>query len=720
MSKTDKLIRWGLWIVLIFLPWHNGGKEISSFSFVQVFICFLFVLWLKQLYFSPRIKIKKTVLDFPLFLLLVNVVLSTFFSFYFHNSLLGLIKFITYFLAYFLLINATSLKPMKFLKVSYQSIIIIGVILSFIGIYQYFTGKIVQATFPNKNFLAGYLVIGIAVGMSNLFLRQSQFWFSSNLSFKNYDEYKREKLKPESLKISFIIYYLGTISLMIICLIFTHSRGGLFSLFIVLLFVFGLRFKIWGIISVLVTGLIFFIVFPETSLMKLFKMGTIDPYVYQRPNIWKSAIAIIKDNHFLGVGLGNFELGFYRHNFPVEDVFARYGKYTRFAHNEILQIGAELGIAAVIIVLWMINLFFREGIRLLNKNDNINDKYVITAMCGIVAILSHSLVDFNLHLPAMVFPLLLFACTIANFSSNSFYKVAYRKSIFFVIQGVIFCLIFFIIMIFLGDFYSQKKNWKKAIFYNPLNANYYKKLGDSFLCKYKNREVPEKYLQPEILRAYKKMVLLNSHESYYHNQLGRFFYEIDLKKFLSNALYEYKKAVFYNPTEPFFRFHLASLYFNEGNYERALSVWKEAVCIEPNYIAAYYWRGIAFLKLNKDKEAEEEFSKILKLRQYVQDLFSSASNYEKALIKFDYALLYNTMGYQYFKRDDFKRALFFYEEAIKVNPDFAPVYSNLGGLYFSRKMYKKAKFMAEKALQLNPDNKMYENNFKKINKKYKW
>ncbi|MCK4532934.1 tetratricopeptide repeat protein [bacterium] len=719
MSKTDKLVRWGLWIILIFLPWHNGGKEISSFSFVQVFTYFLFILWVRQFYSSQKIKVKRTMLDFPLVLLFINIVISTFFSFYLHNSLLGLIKGITYFSICFLLINTISLKSVKFLKVSYQSIIIIGLILSLIGIYQHFTGQTVNATFPNRNFLAGYLVIGIAIGISNLLLRQSKSWFSSSVSFKNYDEYKREKLKPERLKISSAIYYFVSISLMIVCLSFTHSRGGLFSLLVVFLFVFGMRFKIWGIISVLVVGLVLFIVFPETSLMRLFKMESIDPFVYQRPNIWKSAIAVVKENHFLGVGLGNFELGFYQHNFPVKDVLARYGRYTRFAHNEILQIGVELGITAVIIILWMINLFFEKGIKLLNKNDNINNKYIIAAISGIVAIFSHSLVDFNLHLPAIMLPLLLFVCTITSFSSNSFYKITCRKNGFSIIMGLFFLLIILVIMIFLGDFHSQKKNWKKAFFYNPLNADYYKKSGDSFLRRYNSKKVPEKYLYPEILRAYKKMVLLSPHDSYYRNQLGQFFYEIDFKKFLPNTLYEYKKAIFYNPTEPFLRFHLASLYFNEGNYEKALSVWKEAVCIEPNYIAAHYWMGIALLKLNKDKEAEEEFLKILKLRHSVENLFNSGSNYEKALIKFDYAILYDTMGYQYFKRDDFKRALFFYEEAIKVNSDFAPAYSNLGGLYFSQKKYKKAKSMAEKALQINPDNKMYENNLKKINKKYK-
>lgn len=723
MSRTDRLIRWGLFVILIFSPWYKGGKEILPFSIIQMITYFLFVLWIKKFYFFKNFDIKQTDLDIPLILFLVCAITSTIFSLYFHNSVLYLMGIITYCLIYYLLINTVSLKfSLNFFDFIYNSIVIIGCLLSFIGIYQYSKGLVVKATFPNPNFLAGYLVIGITIGLSNLLVGEIQP-SNSTLSAASFN--KRRILKFKILSLSSFIYYLVSTCVMFVCLIFTHSRGGIFSLFFALLFIFGIRFKVWGIISVLIVWLVLFVIFSPSSLMRIFKMGNIDPYVYQRPNIWKTSVAIMGENPSLGVGLGNFELGFYKHNFPVKNILARYSRYTRFAHSEILQIGTEMGIAALIIFLWMINLFLRKGMSIVNKRrqiENINcgywRKYIITAFCGTVAILAHSLVDFNLHLPAIMLPLIFFVGTIMNFGNVSSYKLSCKKSLIWIIWSGIFCLLFFTSIISFGDFYAQRGDFKKAISFNPLNARYYKNLGDSFLKKW-NKEIQDENLRRKILWAYKKMVSLSPYDSYYRDKLGRFFYKCDSKKFLIDALSEYKKAITYNPTEPFFRSHLAALYFNEGNYEKALSCWQEAIIIEPNFIEAHYKLGVTFLKLNKPQKAGEEFLKVLELREQINNLHNFGTRYEKALIDFDYSLLYNTLAFWHFNEGDIQKAKNFYKEAIRINPGFAQSYNDLAGVYFYEKMYKKAESMIKEALKLDPTNELYKNNLKKIYEKGK-
>ncbi len=726
MSKTDKIIRWGLFIILIFSPWYEGAKEILPFSFIQIITYFLLILWIKRSYSFREMDIKKTDLDVPLILFLITAVISTLFSLYFHNSFLYLLKITIYFSIYYLLIKSLSLEPSKFFNFFYNSIIIISCLLSFIGIYQYSKGMMVNATFPNPNFLAGYLVMGIAVGLSNLLVRQTKI--PNSVPSANSDNNGKKILKCRGLNLLSLGFYFLSICVMFICLMFTHSRGGLFSLFFTFLFIFGMRFKVWGIIGVLTLGLVLFIIFPPSFLMGVFKMGGIDPYAYQRPNIWKSSIAIMGEKPFSGVGLGNFELGFFKHNFPVKGTLAYYSKYTRFAHNELLQIGAEMGIAALILFLWMVNLFFKKGISMLNKKrqiENMTDghrKYIAAALCGTVAILSHSLVDFNLHLPAIMLPLIFFGGTIMSFNNrSSSYKISCtcKGSLFWIILFGIFCLLFFTKLIFWGDLYARKKIWQKAVFFNPLNAQYYKELGDSLLKKYDSKMQNKRTYQEKILKAYKRMVLLSPYDSYYHDKLGRFLYEIDSENFLIDALGEYEKAIIYNPTEPFFHFHLASLYFNEEDYEKALYIWQEAVNMSPNFLAAHYWLGITFLNLNKIKKAQEKFLEVLELKNQINDLHNFGSDYEKALIDFDYSLLYDTLGYCYFKEGNLEKAANFYKEAIKINPRFAQAYSNLAGVYFSKKMYKKAESMIKEALKLDPGNKSYKNNLKKIYEKIK-
>jgi tetratricopeptide (TPR) repeat protein len=70
-----------------------------------------------------------------------------------------------------------------------------------------------------------------------------------------------------------------------------------------------------------------------------------------RLSIWKSALSAIRDKPFFGWGLGNFEAGYYAHQFPVNEILL-YGKNSIFAHNSFLQVAAEAGIPALLIALW--------------------------------------------------------------------------------------------------------------------------------------------------------------------------------------------------------------------------------------------------------------------------------------------------------------------------------------------------------------------------------
>src|SRR5262249_36871208 len=74
-----------------------------------------------------------------------------------------------------------------------------------------------------------------------------------------------------------------------------------------------------------------------TLLRKFLDRGEIDPYNYQRPQLWMSALHVINDHPILGVGFGEFYYASKRFSPPVEGVVARYLKRPAIAHNEFLQ-----------------------------------------------------------------------------------------------------------------------------------------------------------------------------------------------------------------------------------------------------------------------------------------------------------------------------------------------------------------------------------------------
>jgi O-antigen ligase len=71
------------------------------------------------------------------------------------------------------------------------------------------------------------------------------------------------------------------------------------------------------------------------------------------------------------------------------------------AHNDFLQVLAETGIAGFGIMLWFLVITVRSALRKsANWTSNLNGAVAVAALLGISGILVHSLVDFNMQIPA--------------------------------------------------------------------------------------------------------------------------------------------------------------------------------------------------------------------------------------------------------------------------------------------------------------------------------
>jgi O-antigen ligase len=109
----------------------------------------------------------------------------------------------------------------------------------------------------------------------------------------------------------------------------------------------------------------------------------------------RDLIKMFPHRPLLGWGLGTFG-----------DVYPQYKSfYTNFyldeAHNDYLQLLIEVGAAGFITMIWFLWLVFRSAAKTMrNWPTNINGAVALAAVLGIVGILAHSLVDFNLQVPA--------------------------------------------------------------------------------------------------------------------------------------------------------------------------------------------------------------------------------------------------------------------------------------------------------------------------------
>ncbi|MBI2932592.1 MAG: O-antigen ligase family protein, partial [Planctomycetes bacterium] len=106
---------------------------------------------------------------------------------------------------------------------------------------------------------------------------------------------------------------------------------------------------------------------------------------------WESTLRMTMAHPLAGVGLGAFPAAFAPYH--PEGLSARF----RHPHNEILAVGAEMGLPVLIALLaWLI----RCGRTAWKQAVSRRDPYAVALLSAISAIVFHSLGDFNLRIPA--------------------------------------------------------------------------------------------------------------------------------------------------------------------------------------------------------------------------------------------------------------------------------------------------------------------------------
>ncbi len=109
-------------------------------------------------------------------------------------------------------------------------------------------------------------------------------------------------------------------------------------------------------------------------------------------------LRIFRDNLPLGVGLGAFPAVF-----PQYCRFAMFRLWT-YAHNDIAQVMAEMGVPGTLLMIWFFAALFRKGLgRSADWPRYAGAGIRLGALLGCVGIFVHSFVDFNLHIPANAF-----------------------------------------------------------------------------------------------------------------------------------------------------------------------------------------------------------------------------------------------------------------------------------------------------------------------------
>jgi len=187
-------------------------------------------------------------------------------------------------------------------------------------------------------------------------------------------------------------------AVMAMTIVFSRSRGGILGLATAVVFVCAVFYRgnrrhraALGILAVCVGVLVCAIFLGNDKILQRM-MDTQDSY---RLTIYSDCLRMWRDKPLFGFGWGTFL-----------DVYPAYRSFytnllVNHAHNDYLELLVETGLAGVALTVWFLSGVLGEAFRkILDKKDYEGSLLALGATTGVVALLAHSALDFNLHISA--------------------------------------------------------------------------------------------------------------------------------------------------------------------------------------------------------------------------------------------------------------------------------------------------------------------------------
>jgi len=410
-----------LYALCAFTPLARGSVQGWAVTTIHMITLIALTAFLLQKCWNRDWKWISTPLDKPILALLILCLISSAFSMHHRTSLWAMILLINYIVIFYLTIytinTRTHLRRLIYL------IIGIAIFLSLFGLFKRFGVNpfpwweyselkyplsFLSATYGNHNHLAGYLEMAVPLTLG-LFLTG----------------YRGGKL--------FLLTFLTFI--MLIALILSLSRGGWISAFIGLIFMAiclltNRHFKRKGFLMAVVgvslaMPLIVLVSTPVVERVQTVMERGEDASFNSRLVIGGGVVKVIEDYPLHGTGPGTFSTVFTQYQPP--------GFTSRYfmAHNDYLQFTSEVGLLLTPIIIWMIIALYRKGFEKLKNPSRMVRGITLGAMSGITAILIHSIVDFNLHIPAnaLLFTVLaaIVIAPVTQVNNNKFHRTQQKN-----------------------------------------------------------------------------------------------------------------------------------------------------------------------------------------------------------------------------------------------------------------------------------------------------
>jgi O-antigen ligase len=189
----------------------------------------------------------------------------------------------------------------------------------------------------------------------------------------------------------------------IVALLLSASRGGIISFAVEVLILFVLLLVrriqstrvIFGAVIVLVGVLIVTWIGANQVLARFSGIQSIEVSAGKRTAMQRDTLRIFLDHPVIGTGLGTLQMVYP----PYDSLYD--GRIVNHAHNDYLEALAETGILGGLCCLWFLSVLFLHALKgLFNLGTSFGATLNFSGLIACCGLLVHSLVDFNLHIPA--------------------------------------------------------------------------------------------------------------------------------------------------------------------------------------------------------------------------------------------------------------------------------------------------------------------------------
>jgi O-antigen ligase len=390
---TDSLVLSGVFGLLFLGPLAFGATENWSISALEASTALLFALWVWRQNSDDTRPIRDNPLFLPMLAFATLVLLQLLFGWtaYRHDTYTMALLYLAYGGLTFLVVQ--SLRRSSQAKTLAIAITVYGALVAAFALLQGLSpnGKIywirtprfggwIYGPYVNHNHYAGLMEMLVPIPLVFCLTR-----------------YAHGHARTAAASIA---------ALMAATIFFSGSRGGMIAFVVELIFLGLVLLKIqkgtrlaagFGVFAALMLVLLIWIGGVELSK----RVTTIGAETKQeisggvRWTIDKDGFRMFLHKPVLGWGLGAFPVAYPQ--------FRRF--YTSFfvneAHNDYLQLLVETGLAGFLILGWFLIRLYRNAFpKLYNWPDDINGAVALACLLGCTGILVHSLVDFNLQVPA--------------------------------------------------------------------------------------------------------------------------------------------------------------------------------------------------------------------------------------------------------------------------------------------------------------------------------